>query len=334
MTRGALAILLGVVLACTLAGPALADLPEPPPTPSVRLMAVGDVMLGWEVGRKIVKKGPAAPWVHVKPYFDQADLVVANLECVISTRGEPWPTKLIHLRAPLAAADSLVAGGVDVVSVANNHALDFGTDAFRDTIAQLDSHNIGHAGGGTNSTAAHTPLTVVRNGLRIAFLGYVLPISSKTTFNSREWEATATRAGLAIGTPAAVNADVTAANVVADIVVVMVHGGIEYSTRPSRLQRDFAQAAIDAGASLVLGHHPHVLQGYVRRGTTMVAFSLGNFMFARFDGRPNDSAILDMTLTPAGVTALRWIPVVIVGGVPRPAVGAEIARIMKELPAL
>lgn len=298
------------------------------------MMAVGDVMLGWQVGRKIVNKGPAAPWARIKPYFDQADLVVANLECVISTRGEPWPTKLIHLRATPTAADLLVTGGVDVVSVANNHALDFGTDAFRDTLAQLDSHHIGHAGGGANATAAHAPLIVVRDGLRIAFLGYVLPISSKTTFNSREWEATATRPGLAIGTPTAVAADVAAANLAADVVVVMVHGGIEYSTKPSKLQRDLAAAAIGAGASLVLGHHPHVLQGYLRRGTTMVAFSLGNFMFARFNGRSNDSAILDVTLTPAGVTTLRWIPVVIEGGVPRPAVGAEIARILARLPAL
>jgi poly-gamma-glutamate capsule biosynthesis protein CapA/YwtB (metallophosphatase superfamily) len=297
-------------------------------------MAVGDLMLGWQVGRKIVNKGPGAPWKGVKQYFDQADLVVANLECVISTRGNPWPSKLIHLRAPLAAADSLVAGGIDVVSMANNHALDFGRDAFGDTVATLDLHGISHAGGGSDAAAAHAPTIVEEGGMRIAFLGYVLPFSSRTTFNTREWEAGVNRAGLAIGTPDAVSHDVTAVREQVDAVVVMVHGGVEYSGRPNKKQRTFAQAAIEAGASLVLGHHPHVLQGYVRRGDTLVAFSLGNFVFARFDGAANDSAILDVTLTPGGVASLSWIPVVIVNGIPRPATTAEATRIMGRLPAL
>ena len=291
-------------------------------------------MLGWQVGRKIVNKGPAAPWLGVKQYFDKADLVVANLECVISARGEPWPSKLIHLRTPLAAADSLAAGGIDVVTVANNHALDFGRDAFGDTLAALDSHHIAHAGGGADSTAARAPTIVEKNGVRIAFLGYVLPFSSKTTFNTREWEAGVNRAGLAIGTPDAVSHDVALVRNQVDVVVVMVHGGIEMSGRPNKKQRNFAAAAIDAGASLVLGHHPHVLQGYMKRGDTLVTFSLGNFMFARFDGAANDSAILDVTLTPSGVVSLDWIPVVIVNGIPRPATAAEAARIMRRLPSL
>lgn len=313
--------------------------PTPPqaeePIPSVRLMAVGDLMLGWEVGRRIVRKGPLAPWTRVKSYFDQADLMVGNLECVISRIGEPWPTKAIHLRTPLAAADSLVAGGVDVVTVANNHALDFGRDAFADTLERLNARSIGYAGGGANEVEAHAPLIVERNGLRMAFLGYVLPFASKPTFSTREWEAGPAKAGLAIGTPEAVSGDVGVARTMADVVIVMVHGGVEYRSRPNSAQRDFAQAAIDAGASLVLGAHPHVLQGYALRGNTLVAFSLGNFVFARFDGAANDSAILDVTLTPDGVTSLNWIPVVIQdNGTPRPAVGAEILRIMRELPAL
>ncbi|MEO6351289.1 MAG: CapA family protein, partial [Candidatus Limnocylindrales bacterium] len=302
--------------------------------PAVRLMAVGDLMLGWEVGRRIARKGVAAPWARVDQFLDQADLVVGNLECVISVRGEPWPSKLIHLRAPLKTAQSLGAGGVDVVSVANNHALDFGAVGLADTLSALDAAHIAHAGGGSNSAAARAPALLDRNGLRVAFLGYVLPFSSRTTFNTREWEAGANTAGLAIGTPQAVAADVAAARRLADVVVVMVHGGVEYKSRPVAAQRAFADAAINAGASLVLGHHPHVLQGYMRRGKTLVAFSLGNFVFSRFTGASNDSAILDVTLTPSGVSDFRWIPVVIEAGIPRPAVGAEIDRIRRRLPAL
>jgi poly-gamma-glutamate capsule biosynthesis protein CapA/YwtB (metallophosphatase superfamily) len=298
-------------------------------------MAVGDVMLGWEVGRKIKNVGPGAPWAGVKRYFDEADLVVANLECVISNLGRPWPSKLIHLRTPLVAAESLKAAGIDVVSMANNHALDFGRDAFLDTLRRLDGQGIEYAGGGANDEAARAPVVVEENGLRIAFLGYVLPFSSRTTFNTREWQATVSRPGIAIGTPDAVRRDVGRAKEQADLVVVMVHGGLEYRGKPSAAQRTFANAALDAGATLVLGHHPHVLQGYAKRGDRLIAFSLGNFVFARFDQqRANDSAILDVTLTPDGVASLDWIPVVIRGGIPRAATSAEARRIRGWLPAL
>jgi poly-gamma-glutamate synthesis protein (capsule biosynthesis protein) len=297
-------------------------------------MAVGDIMLGWEVGRRILDKGPASPWSRVQDYLDRADLVVGNLECVISIGGDPWPGKRIHLRAPSRAADSLAAAGFDVVSVANNHALDFGLVAFADTLQALDTNSVLHVGGGANENAARAPVVITRNGLRIAFLAYVLPFASRPSFSTREWAAGANRAGLALGTPAAVRQDVASARQRADVVVVMVHGGTEYRSRPIAAQRNIAQAALDAGASLVLGAHPHVLQGYARRGNTLVAFSLGNFVFARFEGAANDTAILDVTLTPNGVAAASWIPLVIEGGVPRPAVGEEIDRVMRRLPAL
>ena len=171
--------------------------------------------------------------------------------------------------------------------------------------------------------------------MRIAFLGYVFAMSGKYNFNTRDWQATANASGLTIGTPDGVRRDVEAAREVADVVVVMVHGGYEYRGNPNTLQRTFANAALDAGASLVLGHHPHVLQGFAKRGDKLIAFSLGNFVFARFDGRANDSAILDVTLTPDGVATLDWIPVVIRNdGTPRPATAAEARRIMGWLPAL
>ncbi len=293
-------------------------------------MGVGDVMLAQSIGRRIVRRGPLAPWRRVVQYFEQADLVVANLECTISTRGTPWP-KTFTFRAPLAAADSLVAAGIDVVSLANNHALDYGIPAFEDTLDLLDQRGIGHAGGGRDAAAAHAPLIVEQNGLSIAFLGYVLPFSGRPAFNTRQWAATAERPGLALGSPEVVAREVALARASADVVLVMVHGGIEYSRRPSKAQRNFARAAIDAGAALVIGHHPHVLHGYQRGSATLVAYSIGNFVFDYFTGRPNDTAILDVTLSANGVESLRWIPIVIQRGFPRPATGAEIPRILGAL---
>jgi poly-gamma-glutamate capsule biosynthesis protein CapA/YwtB (metallophosphatase superfamily) len=302
-------------------------------TGTVRLMAVGDVMLAQSIGRRIVRRGPLAPWVKVKSYFDEADLVVANLECTISTRGTPWP-KTFTFRAPPAAADSLVAAGIDVVSLANNHALDYGRLAFKDTLAYLEARGVGYAGGGRDRDAARAPLIVERNGLRLAFLGYVLPFSGRPAFNTRQWAATDTLAGLAIGTPEGVARDVAAVRPSVDLVIVMVHGGTEYRNYPTLKQRTFNKAAVQAGAALVIGHHPHVLQGYVYENRTLIAYSLGNFVFDYFTGAPNDTAILDVTLSAQGVESVSWIPAVIERGFPRPAVGAEIDRVMSRLKRL
>ena len=317
------------------AGAPVAQLPaDPPATGTVRLMAVGDVSLGWQVGRKITRRGPQAPWTGAGSYFDQADLVIANLECAISARGEPWPSKVIHLRAPVAAADALVAGGIDMVSVANNHALDFGQEGFADTLRLLDERQIAYFGGGADYAAAHTPRIADKNGLRIAFLSYVLPFSSKTTFSTREWAAGPHTPGLAIAVADDIGRDVASAKLDANLVVVVLHSGTEYRSRPIKAQRELAQAAIDAGATLVIESGPHVLQGYHQVDGTLIAYSLGNFVFARFDGAPNDTAILDVTLTASGVSSFNWIPMVIEGGIPRPAVGSEIDRIMSRLPAI
>jgi poly-gamma-glutamate synthesis protein (capsule biosynthesis protein) len=298
---------------------------------TVRLMGVGDVMLGQSIGRRIVRKGPLAPWRQVMPYFNQADLVVANLECTISNRGTRWP-KTFAFRAPLQAADSLVAAGIDVVSLANNHALDYGIPAFEDTLALLREREIGYAGGGYDSAEAHAPLIVESNGLRLAFLGYVMPFSGKPAFNTRQWAAGPDRPGLALGTPDVVAREVAAIKDTVDAVIVMVHGGIEYSRGPNKAQRAFAAAAIGAGAKLLIGHHPHVLHGYKLADQTLIAYSTGNFVFDYFTGRMNDTAILDVTLSANGVESVDWIPIRIRNGFPTPAVGDEIPRILGQLP--
>ena len=164
-------------------------------------MAVGDLMLGWAIGRRIVQQRPGRRHGRTSTqYFDQADLVVANLECAISASRHAMAHEAHPLRARRwRAADSLAAGGVDVVTRrqqprhSTSAATRSATPSRPSTVA-----GVGHVGGGTDAAAAHAPPIVERNGLRIAFLGYVLPFcGARTTFNTREWEATSTRAGLA-----------------------------------------------------------------------------------------------------------------------------------------
>ncbi len=295
-------------------------------------MAVGDVMLARAVGTHLLAQ-PGRPFRDVAPVFAKADLVIANLECAISSRGQPVP-KTFRFRAPPAAAGVLAAAGVDIAAMANNHAGDYGPVALVDTMSLLDAAGVAHVGAGSNAAAAHAPLIEERNGLRVAFLDYLAFYHDASGWSATDWEAGPNSPGLALGRLTQVAADVRAARMQADVVVVMYHAGIEMVTTPNGIERKIAGTALAAGASLVIGSHPHVLQGTSRGPGTFVAYSLGNFVFDQSRGISNDSAILDVTLTAAGVAAVRWIPVELVNGYPTRATGSVAARILDRLAPL
>jgi len=310
--------------------PALSAAEGPTATvpPIIHLMAVGDVMLARSVGDRIVAEGPAVPFAGVAQTLGSAGLLVANLECVISELGEPQP-KAYTFRAPPAAADSLALAGVDVVSLANNHSLDYGFEALSDTRQRLADRQIAAVGAGDNEAAAHTPVVVERNGLRVAFLAYVdVPVETRSGFDTRTWIATADAPGIAWADVEQISADVAAARAQADVVVVLLHFGFESRTQVTTAQRAEAHAAIDAGAALVLGSHPHVLQGVERYNGGLIAYSLGNFVFDGFTFPENYSAIFAATLTRDGVGEYNWIPVVMEEGVPRLATPEEAPNIL------
>jgi poly-gamma-glutamate capsule biosynthesis protein CapA/YwtB (metallophosphatase superfamily) len=293
-------------------------------------MAVGDVMLARTIGQRIKESGAGAPWAAVAATLAQADLVVANLECAISAGGRA-ADKGFTFRAPLSAADSLSEAGIGAVSMANNHALDYGVVALEDTMAALETRSIVHFGAGEDARQAREPAIVERNGLRVAFLGYVAPITEPAGFSTRRWAAGADEPGLALATVADVERDVADAATAADVVVVFFHSGREFARSPIASQRRLAHAAIDAGAALVVSAHPHVLQGYERGNGTLIAYSLGNFVFDGYDGASNDSAILDVSLSRAGVTGFTWAPVVVADGFPQLATGEDAERIRRRL---
>jgi poly-gamma-glutamate synthesis protein (capsule biosynthesis protein) len=291
--------------------------------PVVNLMAVGDLMLAGSIGERLLAEGAALPFAGLAPALVDADLLVANLECVISERGEPQP-KAYTFRAPPAAADALALAGVDVVSVANNHSLDYGFEALLDTFQLLGERQIAFVGAGEDEAAARAPVIVERKGVRIAFLAYVdVPVETRTAFDARSWIATAAAPGVAWAQVEHISADVAVARAAADVVVVLLHFGLEGRTEITRAQRAQARAAVDAGAALVLGSHPHVLQGVEQYNGGLIAYSLGNFVFEGFTFPENYSAIFTATVTPEGVGEYNWIPVVVEGGLPRLAAPEE-----------
>jgi hypothetical protein len=248
----------------------VAPTPAPTAPPVVSLAVVGDVMLDREVEGLIAERGEDYPWARVAALFAGADLVLANLEGALTSRGVA-ADKLYTFRTDPALAGTLQAAGIDLVSLANNHTTDFGDAGLEDTIATLDGLGIGHFGAGADEATARQPNVRNVGGNSLAFLGYA--DIGGTRFGADG------RPGVAFADVEAMSGDISAAAAAHDFVVVTFHTGVEYSDTPSLHQRELAHAAVEAGADLVVGHHPHVLQGWERLGDALILYSLGNFVF-------------------------------------------------------
>lgn len=272
-------------------------------------------MLGRTIGDLILKEGYQAPFIHTAETLSAADITIGNLECPISIRGQSVEKKYVF-SAPLEAAKSLSFAGFDILSLGNNHSLDYGPDSLLDTINQLNSENIFTLGAGMNENEAYEPLFLTVNGLRLAFLSFVdVP---NTDFNYLSWEAGPDQPGIAWAHEESVKRNVGLAKKEADIVIVMLHNGFEFWQKVSDSQQEIAKLAIDSGASLVIGSHPHVLQRIESYNDGLIAYSMGNFVFDNFLFPPNYSAILSVELSPKGVESYELIQVVVsLEGIPQ-----------------
>jgi poly-gamma-glutamate synthesis protein (capsule biosynthesis protein) len=308
-----------------------ADLQANPPSDSVvHLTAVGDIMLDRSLGGAIAGGNLAYPFEDVVHVLNTADITVGNMESSLGDIGEPAP-KSYTFRAPPGAAQSLALAGFDVVSLANNHGMDYGAEVLLQGIDLLRQANVAPIGAGANAAEAHAPHFEEVNGLRLAFLGYVhVPVEGATAFDVETWNATETTPGLAWAYPEQITADVSAARTQADLVIVILHSGFEYVEAPSAPQIAASYAAIDAGAALVIGHHAHILQGIEFYKEGVIVYGLGNFAF-EIDGDPS-TAILNVWLDKDGVHQLELIPAVIqFGGQPRIAEPYEVRPILQRV---
>ncbi len=261
------------------------------PSPSVRLAWMGDVMLADGPGRVIAQGGD--PFANVADLLKQADVRIANLECVVARGGQalakPWTFRASPAVLPVLQKH------VDVVSLANNHSGDFGVQAFGEMLGLLEEAGLPYFGGGHTLHQAHQPRIIERNGLRIALLGY-------NEMFPRRFEAGATRPGIAWLDEEQVVADIATARQRADIVIPYLHWGQEDSDKAHARQRTMARRMIAAGADAVVGTHPHVRQDTEVIDGKPVIYSLGNFVFDGFD-RPatTTGSILWMTVDRFGV---------------------------------
>ena len=318
----------------TASDPTVTAITTATPVPQVTLEAVGDIMLGRTVGQQVLAKGPQIVFAGVQSALDSADVLVGNLECAITDQNQP-AQKSYDLKAPPQTAQALWLAGFAVLSQANNHAMDFGSAGLADTQKYLRQYGIATVGAGVDAAAAHTPVIITRNGLRMAFLAYVDVPPEKSGFDPRTWTATLTSPGVAWADPGQIKSDVQAAKLHADVVIVLLHGGIEITDVINNIdanQRLEAHTAIDAGAALVIGSHPHVLQQIEPYHGGLIAYSLGNFVFDQYRGIANATIILRVILNHAGVQGYTYVPVLIENGLPHlitaqdaPAIGTLVA---------
>jgi poly-gamma-glutamate capsule biosynthesis protein CapA/YwtB (metallophosphatase superfamily) len=300
---------------------------KPATEPLIHLAAVGDVMLDRALGYAINQGYLDYPFSKVAPLLQTADFTIGNLECALGDTGLP-ESKSYTFQAPPAAAESLARAGFDLVSLANNHAMDYGPESLQQGIQLLAQQGIGVIGAGANAVEARKPYTTTIQGLRLAFLAYVhVPVEWRG-FDTELWTATETEPGLAWAVPEQITADVQAASQQADLVIVVLHSGWEYVIEPSFAQVAAAYAAIDAGAALVIGHHAHILQGVQFHNGGVIVYGLGNFAF-EIDEDPS-TAILNVWLDRSGVRQLELVPAVIqFGGQPRLAESWEAQAILR-----
>lgn len=300
----------------------------------VTIAAVGDIMLARNITTLMDQHGAFYPFERVAGLLQNAGLTIANMEGTFTERGVA-ADKLYTFRTPPRFAAGLAQAGIDIVSLGNNHAADFGREGIEDTTAALDGAGVQHAGAGLDETAARRPVFVEAQGLRIAFL-------SSTDVMENTFAGPDTP-GVALATVATIDADVRAARAQADVVIMALHSGVEYTDAPQPGQQRLARAAIDAGALLVLGSHPHALQGWERYHGGLIAYSLGNFVFdldqedlANLGRRAFDTVVLSVTLSPDRVIDVRAEPVVIdpVEDRPRLPTAGEAAEIRQRIDAL
>jgi len=301
------------------------------PSPSVggdiTLNFAGDVHFQDRVAKLL--DNPATAFGPIVSTLSDADLTMVNLETAVTSRGTPQP-KEFHFRTTPVAFDAIKAAGIDVVTFANNHVLDYGQAGLADTLAAVKAANFPYVGIGNNATEAWTPYIVNVKGKRIAIIG----VSQVDELQST-WVATDSRPGEAhaIDQTRTLGA-IKAAKQQADLVLVFMHWGTEGNGCPNAAQKALAPKMAAAGADIIIGAHAHTLQGSGWLGKTFVAYGMANFLWWE-NSYSTETGILRLTLHPNAPLTAQFFPAIVSStGQPVLATGADSERIANRYASL
>lgn len=263
---------------------------------------------------------PSSVMSLVAPALSEAELAVVNLETAVTEGGTAAP-KQFTFRAPPSAWSALDAAGVDVVSMANNHGLDFGVEGLEDSLDTAAAAGMPVVGIGRSEDEAFAPWRTTVNGQRIAVIGATQVLDDPLI---EEWTATGDRPGLASAKRVdRLVEEVQRARVDADTVVVFLHWGVEQQDCPSGDQETLAATLVQAGADVVVGSHAHRVQGAGRLGEAFVAYGLGNFTFMERTPQSRFTGVLEVTATGRRIDGYRWRPGLLTAGRHHPLEGDD-----------
>lgn len=261
----------------------------------IRIFAVGDIMLERGVEYMAKKYGSTDynfPFLEIRDFLKNSDILFGNLEGPISERGDRVGS-IYSFRFNLQSIEALVSSGFNVLSLANNHVLDYGRLALEDTLENLKKNNILPCGSGWNADEAFSLRIKEVKGMKIGFLCY-------ENLGPKSWRAGDDYSGMAwieIKDIEKIKEDVKEAKGQADILIVSLHAGEEYSAEPDFFQKNFSRTCIDVGADIVIGHHPHVIQKTEKYNDGWISYSLGNFIFDQgFSKETMEGIILEIII--------------------------------------
>lgn len=298
--------------------------------PILSIAAVGDLMMGSRVLPFLRSEGADYPFDSTRTVVTAADIAMANLEAPFTSKGSPFDKKYTF-RVPTEYASSVKTVGFDLLILANNHVGDYGEEGLVETLSVLDSLDILFCGAGRNRDEAERGAVVESQGWRIGFLAYSL------TYPSEFW-AGRDRAGTAFPNEDRVRRSIAAMKDTLDVVVVSFHWGGERMTQPKAYQKRWARLCIDAGADVVIGHHPHVLQGIEVYNGGLIAYSLGNYVFGSYNRNCRDAGILRIRFDRKGLLLADLIPISVnnyeVHFQPRLLRGSDKRRVLEHVNAI
>ena len=300
---------------------------SPSPPGDITLAFAGDVHFTERTAKLL--SDPAHAFGPIIPVLSAADLTMVNFESAVTDRGTAQP-KEFHFRTPPSAFDAIRAAGIDVVTFANNHSLDYGQVGLADTLSAVQAAKVPYVGIGANADAAWRPWVTTIKGRRIAVIGV-----SQVDELAASWVATATRPGQAHAIDLARTlAAVRAARASADVVIVFMHWGTEGNPCPNGDQKSLATKLAGAGADIIVGAHAHTLQGNGWLGKTFVAYGMGNFLWW-LKSYSTETGVLTLTLHPDRPLTAQFQPAVVSDtGQPVPATGADATRISNRYASL
>ncbi len=290
-----------------------------PNDPTVTLMFSGDVTLG-EAFEETIGKDYDHAFAAMDEYR-QADLAMVNLENPLTKATIPLPDKQFNFKADPESVKVLEKGGVDLVTLANNHTMDFEEAGLTETMDTLDRSGILHLGAGRDEKEARRPEIVEVKGQRVAYLGY---------YGADFHAAGEGKAGTNFADEARIAADIKSIRDQVDWIVVNFHWGEELATYPAEWQIDLAHFTVDQGADLIVGHHPHVLQGAEIYKGRPIAYSLGNFIFGGNSRKDYDTAVLKVALKDRQMK-VEFLPVEVRNYQPQVVGGDRGAQILKHI---